>query len=99
MDNLLTEEMIPEAVKDDLAERGERMYQEKLKPILEPTETGKFVAIEPTSGSYFVNESDIKALLDGLAAFPDKLFYLMRIGYEVAHQIGGAAYGKSERSG
>jgi hypothetical protein len=83
--------------KDNLAARGERFYREKLKAILEPSETGKFVAIEPSSGNYFVNESDIKALLDGLAVFPGRLFYLMRIGHEVAHQMGGAAYGKRKR--
>lgn len=85
--------------KDNLAARGERFYREKLKAILEPSETGKFVAIEPSSGSYFVNESDVEALLSGRAAFPDRLFYLMRIGHEVAHQIGGTAYGKRKRQG
>ena len=85
-------------MKDDLAERAEKFYQEKLKALLEPAQIGKFVAIEPSSGSYFVNESDVEAILSGRAALPDKLFYLMRIGYEAAHQIGGTGYGKRKRS-
>jgi hypothetical protein len=85
-------------MKDELAEFAEKFYQEKLKVLLEPSQVGKFVAIEPGSGCYFVNESDVEALLDGRAVLPDKLFYLMRIGYDTAHQIGGTAHGKRKRS-
>lgn len=85
-------------MKDELAERAEKFYREKLKALLEPAQAGKFVAIEPGSGSYFVDESDVEALLNGRAALPDKLFYLMRIGYDVAHQIGGTAHGKRNRA-
>lgn len=74
-------------MKDKLAERAEKFYREKLKSLLEPSQVGKFVAIEPDSGSYFVNESDVEAVLNGRAVLPDKLFYLMRIGYDVAHQM------------
>lgn len=86
-------------MKDELAERAEKFYREKLKPLLEPSQVGKFVAIEPDSGSYFVNESDVEAILGGRAVLPDKLFYLMRIGYDAAHQIGGTGYGKGKRAG
>lgn len=85
-------------MKDELAERAERFYREKLQALLEPSQSGKFVAIEPGSGSYFVNESDVEALLTGRAVLPDKLFYLMRIGYDVAHQIGGTAHGKRKKA-
>jgi hypothetical protein len=33
-----------------VAEKGEQIYKEKLKPILEPKEKGKFVTIEVNSG-------------------------------------------------
>ena len=85
-------------MKDDLAERAEKFYREKLKSLLEPSQVGKFVAIEPESGRYFINESDVEAILSGRTALPDKLFYLMRIGYDVAHQIGGTGYGKRKRA-
>jgi hypothetical protein len=81
----------------DLAERGRKLYQEKLKDILEPTEIGKFVAIEPDTGQYFVAVNDIDAILAGRAALPGKFFYLMRIGFRTAHKIGGAMYATGER--
>ena len=85
-------------MKDALTERAEKLYADTLKPILEPARIGKFVAIEPDSGSYFVNDSDVEALLSAHAALPEKLFYLMRIGYDTAHQMGGASRGKAKRS-
>ena len=33
-----------------VAEKGEQIYKEKLKPTLEPKEKGKFVTIEVNSG-------------------------------------------------
>ncbi|MBC7798525.1 MAG: hypothetical protein H7Z37_16770 [Pyrinomonadaceae bacterium] len=75
--------------KDELAENGEKFYNEKLKHILEPNEIGKFVAIEPFIEKYYVNEKSLEAILAGRAEFPDKLFYLMRVGYPAAHKIGG----------
>ena len=78
-------------MKDNLAERAEKFYQEKLKSMLEPSQVGKFVAIEPDSGSYFVNESDVEAIMNGRSVLPDKLFYLRRIGYNAAHRIRRAA--------
>lgn len=81
----------------DLAERGQKFYQEKLQALLEPEQIGKFVAIEPETGQYFVGETDRDALWAGRAALPDKLFFLVRIGYEAAHKIGGAMYARGKR--
>jgi hypothetical protein len=80
----------------ELAEKSKAFYERKLKNLLEPKEKGKFVAIEPDSESYFVDKDGTKALLRARDSFPDKLFFLMRIGYEAAHSIGGYGY-KSNR--
>ena len=74
----------------DLAERGQKFYDEQLKALLEPSEIGKFVAIEPYLERYFVAARDIEALQAARAALPDKVFFLVRIGYEAAHKISGA---------
>jgi hypothetical protein len=39
-----------------LGEEGERIYYEKLKPILEPKYKGKIIAIEVDSGDYFIGD-------------------------------------------
>jgi len=76
----------------ELAEKSKAFYERELKKLLEPTEKGKFVAIEPDTESYFVDKDGTKALLQARDAFPDKLFFLMRIGYEAADSIGGYGY-------
>lgn len=76
----------------ELAEKSKAFYERKLKNLLEPAEKGKFVAIEPDTKSYFVDKDGTKALLKARDAFPDKLFFLIRIGYEAADSIGGYGY-------
>lgn len=76
----------------ELAVKSKLFYESKLKKLLEPSEKGKFVAIEPDSESYFVDKDGTKALLRGRDAFPDKLFFLIRIGYDAANSIGGYGY-------
>lgn len=76
----------------ELAEKSKAFYERKLKDLLEPAEKGNFVAIEPDTESYFVDKDGTKALLRARDAFPDKLFFLIRIGYEAAHSIGGYGY-------
>jgi hypothetical protein len=84
-------------VPGGLAERGQKFYDEKLQALLEPEQIGKFVAIEPDTGQYFVGETDRDALWAGRAALPDKLFFLVRIGYDAAHKVGGTMYARGER--
>jgi hypothetical protein len=74
-----------------LAEEGERFYTERLRNALEPEQTGRFVAIEPETGRYFMGKDGSDALVAAHEAMPDGLFYLKRIGYEFTHRMGGRA--------
>ena len=76
----------------ELAEKSKAFYERKLKDLLKPAEKGKFVAIEPGTESYFVDKDGTKALLQARDAFPDKIFFLMRIGYEAANSVGGSNF-------
>ena len=67
---------------------GERLYDERLKAVLEPDHVGEFLMIEPDSGRYFVNKDAVTAIRDGHAALPDKRFYSMRVGFEAEFAIG-----------
>lgn len=74
-----------------LSGRGSAVYENKLKSLLEPEHKGRFVAIEPDTESYFLGKSGTEAILKARAALPDKLFYLMRVGYRAACSIGGSS--------
>jgi len=81
----------PETVTDDLVERGQNTYQQRLASVLEPSHVGEFVAVEPESGLYFLGNTATAALVAARAAMPNNLFYLTRVGRETAHTVGGHA--------
>ena len=79
--------LIPEQV----AEKGEKVYQEQLKKKLEPKFKGRFVAIEVNSGEYFMGDSLLQSLQKARAKYPDRLFHTIRIGYEGVFKMGSYA--------
>ncbi len=80
---------------DDLAENGQRLYDERLRALLEPEHEGEFVAIEPDTERYFLGRTGLAALRAGRRELPDKLFYLLRVGQRAAYRVGG--YGARRR--
>jgi len=79
--------MKSKAESDDLVERGQSIYRQKLVSLLEPSHIGEFVAIEPHSGRYFLGNTAAAALNAGHFAMPKSLFYLTRVGRETAHSV------------
>jgi len=80
-----------DVVRSELIERGQSIYEQSLKQHLEPAQVGRFVAIEPASGSYFLGDTATAALVAARAAMPNSLFYLTRVGQQTAHTVGGHA--------
>lgn len=74
---------------DDLVESGQRLYNERLRELLEPAHFGRYVAIDPVSGRHFVADTGTEALLDARRALPEALFYLARVGHPAADTLSG----------
>jgi hypothetical protein len=74
---------------DAFVERGQSLYDEKLRADLEPSHDGQFVAIEPESGRYFLGDTGTTALVAARRAMPQSFFYLTRVGRRAAHSVGG----------
>ena len=87
--NLLNPEII--------AEKGKKIYQEKLKDILERDHKGEFVAIEVESEKYFLGKTPEEALGVAKKEFSDRIFHLIRIGfagvYNASWSSGNKNYG------
>lgn len=66
----------------EIAQRGEKIYRERLKKKLEKGFLGKYVAIEVESEKYFVGSSLEEALEKARKKFPDKIFHSIKIGSE-----------------
>lgn len=74
-----------------IAEHAKAIYETELKAILESTHRDQFVAIEPQSKSYFVDEESINAALAAKQAYPDRKSFLIRIGHPAAFHLGAGA--------
>ena len=82
-------------VHAEVIARGKQVYEEQLKSRLEPEHNGKFVAVEPQSGRYFLGDTDAEALIAAHEAMPESHFYVKRIGHHITHRLGG--YGTRHR--
>jgi len=82
-------ETISPAVEDELVQSGQHVYDQRLREVLEPDQIGRFVAIEPETGRYFLGDTGTTALIEAHAAMPESLFYLVRIGSQAADALSG----------
>ena len=76
--------------RHDIVSRGERIYQEGIRPHVETAENiGKEIVIDVESGDYEFDRDGMKA--DGRLRTrrPNGIFYGARIGYDAAYTIGG----------
>lgn len=71
----------------EIARLGQAIYDQRLKALLEPAHNGQFVSIHIVNGDYFVNASEVDAILAARAAYPDEVFYMVRVGSPTALRI------------
>lgn len=78
----------PRYSKEDFARRGDAIYEDQLRSVLEAGNEGKFVAIDIETGAYEVDRDELAAS-DRLAArIPDAQIWLRRIGSRYARHFG-----------
>ena len=83
---------------DEICDRGEQIYEEQIKHLVEPEENGKFIVIDIESGDYEIDEDEIAADERLNERRPDAVGYLGRIGYKAAYCMGfgGARIGYAD---
>jgi hypothetical protein len=69
--------------------KAKKVYQKLIEPNLNETDFGKFVAVEPETKSYFIGITGREAIDKAEERFPDKSFYLARVGFKAAYSFGG----------
>ena len=79
----------PKYSKDEICDRGEKIYADKIKALVEPEENGKFIVIDIESGDYEMHEKRIVASRRLRERRPDGVGFCGRVGYDAAYHIGG----------
>lgn len=69
-------------------ERSNQIYESQLKEKLEREHKGEIVAIEITSGDFFLGRNEVEAYENGIKKYPDKTFVYKRVGYKATHFVG-----------
>ena len=74
---------------DEVCDRGERLYEERIKLLVNSLETGKFIdiVIDIESGDYEVDEKALVASHRLRERRPDSVRYGGRVGYDSAYRI------------
>jgi hypothetical protein len=85
-----------DAIREDVIARGERFYMEHLKDRLVREHRGRFAAIDPDTGCYFLGDTSAEAVGAAYDSMSGTRFYLKRIGYTAAHYIGSSPAGRIE---
>lgn len=71
-------------------DRAKQIYAERLRAALEADHRGRFVAIEPESGDYFLADTLDGAVRAARAKHPARLSHTVRVGHPAALHLGGA---------
>lgn len=65
-----------------------QIYEQQLRARLEQTQFGRYAAIEPISGDYFLGDSLDEAVNAALEKHPERLTHTIRIGHTAALHLG-----------
>jgi hypothetical protein len=79
----------PRYSMEEFASRGERIYEEQIRPQVEPEHLHKFVAIDIETGDYEVDRDDYAATPRLRTRRPDAQIWMMRAGHPTAYRMGG----------
>lgn len=69
-----------------IAEQGANIYA-RIKHQFDPKERGKFLAIDIESQQTYLGETSAEALGLARAEHPTNIFYVVKIGYDVAETM------------
>ena len=74
---------------DEIGERGEAIYQEHIKHLVDPLHYGKFVVIDVKTGDYEIGKRMIVASKILRERRPEAITYGLRVGFLTAYRMGG----------
>lgn len=75
--------------KEEIARRGDALYETEIRPHLSPEDEGMLVAIDIDSGTYVVDGDELEALQRLRKRRPDAQIWLKRVGSRYVHRFGG----------
>ena len=75
--------------KQEIARRGEAIYENDIRPNVTSADEGKFAAIDIETKHYDVDEDELEAINRLHARIPGSQVWLVRVGYPHVDRFGG----------
>ena len=79
----------PRYTSDEIVQRGQALYEEKIREKVEANNKGKFLVLDIETGEYEIDTDSLAAYERAAAKHPDPALYILRIGYPSAVRLGG----------
>lgn len=73
----------------EIVDRGSRIYEERLRDLLEPQHTGKSVVIDVETGEYELDDDHLAASDRAAARRPGARLHARRVGFRSLGRVGG----------
>jgi hypothetical protein len=73
--------------REEHARRGQELYEQQVRPLVEAGNKGKIVAIDIDSGAFEVDDDVIPAGKRLFARYPDAQIWYVRIGYPAVYRM------------
>jgi len=78
----------PRYSKEEHAQRGIALYEQRVRSQVEAGNYGKVVALDVDTGAFEVAEDTLTACQRMLARLPDAQIWCVRIGHSAVHRFG-----------
>jgi pyruvate dehydrogenase complex dehydrogenase (E1) component len=88
----------PRDSKEEFAKRRDEIYERDIRPRVEATHTGDYVAIDIETGAYERNQDDYTATEHLLARQPEAQIWLLRVGHRAIYRMGGGRFVEKSES-
>ncbi|HEV3145126.1 MAG TPA: hypothetical protein VGZ47_14650 [Gemmataceae bacterium] len=75
--------------KEEIARRGDEIYETQIQPKLKAKDKGKYVAIDIETGEYEIAGSEMRAGDKLRARIPDAQIWMVRVGFRAVRYFGG----------
>jgi hypothetical protein len=97
IDNQNNDELIKKTDIQRIADIGAKVYGE-IKAKYDPKENGKFLAIDVDSKKVYLGNASAEAVVLAKKDHPNKVFYVVKIGFDVAETMAKSFLRTSQKS-
>ena len=78
----------PRYSKEEFAQRGQAIYEKRVRPQVEEGNSGRIVAIDIETGKFEMGDDTLAASGQLLARCPGAQPWVVRIGHRAVHRFG-----------